>query len=700
MNACIQFVVVVGTALLGCAASSPGVEARQAAGVKLPDGRPLEVHASTIVAPGTYVRPPLGDDKRRGVIVIEHQKDVELDLHDVELRGAPAGTDLDRLEGWGIVVRDCEDVTIRGGTLGGFKGCIVAVNTKGLVLDDVTFDGFYGMRLRSTVDAEDQSDWLYPHENDNDEWITNYGGAISLTDCEGARIQNCKGRHGQNGILLTRSNGAKVLENDFSFLSGWGLALYRSSKNYVQANTFDYCVRGYSHGAYWRGQDSAGILMFERCSDNVFVWNSATHGGDGVFLFAGQDTVQGRAFERGELDAGGSDRNVWYENDLSFAVANAIEATFSSDNWAIRNRLDGSHQHGVWGGYSRRMVLLSNSIDGTLGGGISIEHGQECAILGNTLRRNETGIELWWDEDRELVNGPYGRHRDTASRDSVILQNHLEQNRQDLDLRDTRGVSFGDNRWSGGALEVSGAQEHVSRPDALASLTDAAGNTACGRVQRSTFARSDAAVPAWMRTAAEWKPELASLKPNDWIAARRRESGYREGLDTIVMGEWGPWDFRSGEPRPLAKKSGGLLADAMWDATWFAWTKELDPREKLADWRKLATTPLAQKRVANFSDPWSRDAEIKSKTGTNQFGLIATTSFGYPESGKYRVSVLSDDGVRLSIDGKVVIDNWTWHAPTRDEATIELARGKHDVLLEYFQIDGAWALLPSIERVP
>ncbi len=701
MIACITFVVVVGSALLGCAASSTSTEFQQAAGVKLPEGRALELQASTRVEPGKYVRAPLGDDKRRGVIVIEHQKQVELDLRGVELRGAPAGTDLDRLEGWGIVVRDCEDVTIRGGTLGGYKGCIVALNTKRLVLDDITFDGFYGMRLRSTVDAEDQSDWLYPHENDHDEWITNYGGAISLTQCEGATIRDCKGRHGQNGILLTRSNGARVHDNDFSFLSGWGLAMYRSSKALVSDNTFDYCVRGYSHDVYWRGQDSAGILMFERCCENLFAWNSATHGGDGVFLYAGQDTVQGRAFERGEPDAGGSDRNVWYENDFSFAVANAIEATFSSDNWAIRNRLDGCHQHGVWGGYSRRMVVLENSIDGTIGGAISIEHGQECAFVGNAITNNETGVELWWDEDKELVDGPYGKHRDTSSRDTLVRENRFAGNRLDLSLRDTRDVRIVANQASGsGELTFGRSAHHSPDDEALsAALRDKDGHSASCAFERSTLAGA-ATEPEWLRHAVDWKPELARLKANDWIARRRRETAYREGLDTIVMGEWGPWDFRSGEPRPQAQKSGGLLADVLWDAKWFAWTKELDPREKLADWRKLAAKPLAEKRVANFSDPWSRDAEIKSKTGTNHFGLIATTTFGYPESGKYRVSVLSDDGVRLSIDGKVVIDNWTWHAPTRDEATIELVRGKHDVVLEYFQIDGAWALLPSIERVP
>ncbi|NJN14463.1 MAG: hypothetical protein HC813_02190 [Planctomycetes bacterium] len=81
---------------------------------------------------------------------------------------------------------------------------------------------------------------------------------------------------------------------DASFNSGWGIALWRSSGNLVQGNRFDWCVRGYSHGIYDRGQDSAGILVFEQSSGNRFLWNSATHGGDGFFLYAGHETTHAR----------------------------------------------------------------------------------------------------------------------------------------------------------------------------------------------------------------------------------------------------------------------------------------------------------------------------------------------------------------------------------------------------------------------
>ena len=96
--------------------------------VKPVAGTTLEVQHSVRVAAGSYVLPPLGEDGRRGVIRVEAAKDVVLDLTDVELRGTPPGTDLDRNRGSGIVLVGCTNVTVKGGKLGGFRGCLVAEN--------------------------------------------------------------------------------------------------------------------------------------------------------------------------------------------------------------------------------------------------------------------------------------------------------------------------------------------------------------------------------------------------------------------------------------------------------------------------------------------------------------------------------------------------------------------------------------------
>ena len=674
----------------------------------IPEGRALAVRGDVRIAPGEYLRPALGVDRLGGVIVIEGVRGATLDLRGVVLRGTPAGSDLDRNEGYGIVVRDSSDVVIRGGKVGGYKGCLVAERCERLVIEDVEFDGWYGQRLKSSQAGEDASDWLWPHDNDQGEWLAKYGAAISLTDCDGAVVRRSRGRHGQNGILLTRCEDARVHDNDFSFLSGWGLALYRSSKNVVDHNLFDYCVRGYSHGVYWRGQDSAGILMFERCTDNLFAYNSATHGGDGVFLFAGRDLVDGRAAERGEAEPGGSDRNVWYRNDLSFAVANSIEATFSSDNWAIGNVLSGSHQHGVWGGYSRRMVVLDNTIEGTLGGAVSIEHGQECAVVTNRIRDNDVGVELWWDEDPDLVGGPFGRRHDTASRDHWVEGNLFAGNVQDLALRRTSGVALRENRWarSEGALRIEGSTvvgapreprrqgaEGGQPKDVRDWLVASDGSRPSGVIADASIDVGRAKAPDFLERAKRWQPPALPGRQKTFASER----GERQGLDTIVVGEWGPWDWRSGEPRPAMRAPGGLLADARWKAVWFSWKGGPDPRGDYAGWRALAGSALVVGEVGPWVNFWGGDEVRRKQLGPTQVGLVATAKVMLPERRVYRLAVTSDDGVRVRIDGRMALENWTWHGPTRDERSLELAEGEHEIELEYFQIDGASALSVELE---
>lgn len=56
----------------------------------------------------------------------------------------------------------------------------------------------------------------------------------------------------------------------------------------------------------------------------------------------------------------------------------------------------------------------------------------------------------------------------------------------------------------------------------------------------------------------------------------------------------------------------------------------------------------------------------------------------------YTLEVLSDDGVRLYIDGQLVIDDWTEHAAASRTATVALvAQQRHAIRLEYFERSGA-----------
>jgi hypothetical protein len=59
------------------------------------------------------------------------------------------------------------------------------------------------------------------------------------------------------------------------------------------------------------------------------------------------------------------------------------------------------------------------------------------------------------------------------------------------------------------------------------------------------------------------------------------------------------------------------------------------------------------------------------------------------ESGTYTFRTNSDDGVRLWVDGRLLVDHWTDHAPTYDTGTITLQAGRrYAITLEYYENGG------------
>lgn len=76
--------------------------------------------------------------------------------------------------------------------------------------------------------------------------------------------------------------------------------------------------------------------------------------------------------------------------------------------------------------------------------------------------------------------------------------------------------------------------------------------------------------------------------------------------------------------------------------------------------------------------------------GSDDFSVIWTGEIETLSAGNYQFSTRSDDGVRLYIDGNLVINNWSDHAPRRDtSAFINLpANTRVDVRMEFYERGG------------
>ena len=100
--------------------------------------------------------------------------------------------------------------------------------------------------------------------------------------------------------------------------------------------------------------------------------------------------------------------------------------------------------------------------------------------------------------------------------------------------------------------------------------------------------------------------------------------------------------------------------------------------ERKADFRRID-------RQINFE----QTAEtFPGTTMTDHFYVRWTGRIKVPRDGKLTFFTESDDGSRLWIDGKVVVDNGGLHAMEEKSGEIDLKAGDHDLKVELFENDG------------
>jgi len=74
----------------------------------------------------------------------------------------------------------------------------------------------------------------------------------------------------------------------------------------------------------------------------------------------------------------------------------------------------------------------------------------------------------------------------------------------------------------------------------------------------------------------------------------------------------------------------------------------------------------------------------------DKFSVRWTGNLVAPTAGRFMLTTMSDDGVRVYVDGKLVIDDWNDHGVMANSYAIALEAGKkHDLRVEYFENGGA-----------
>ena len=82
----------------------------------------------------------------------------------------------------------------------------------------------------------------------------------------------------------------------------------------------------------------------------------------------------------------------------------------------------------------------------------------------------------------------------------------------------------------------------------------------------------------------------------------------------------------------------------------------------------------------------------------SRFALRAKGRVALPEGSSYELLAISDDGVRVWLDGKLVIDHWAPHESDAGVDRVAVPAGAHELEVEYYQVDGWTELRVEVVR--
>lgn len=661
---------------------------------------PSHIRTSVRVKPGVYTLSP-----NNGGAAIQVEADgITLDFQGATLRSpATSGGRQEAYDGVGIAINGHRNVTVKNAVVHGYQYNIKAIKCSDLRLENCELGQ---SRSQKIVDG-DSANYIWLSIRDIGAWRT-YGCGAWLEDCSGSIVRGVHANQSQNGLMLVNSNKNTVVGCDFGYDSGWGLAMWNSSDNLICWNQTDFVNRPWSGS--WGG-DSSDVVLSAGSHRNVFAYNSMTHGGDGFFLTNQNDV--GYNAEGKYFNVGPCNNNVVAYNDGSWSTANAFESTFSTGNVFYRNIADDSGI-GFWLGYSQKNTVRENEVIRSRYDGIAHEHGADNDYIGNVIKQTGgTAIHLYSNLGARAAQVPSARNR--------IVGNKIVKARSAYDLTNSTDYYAGGNVVRDAPLPAGFAplaftkapkpykvprlaEIMAMKPKGFKLYRDSDGPKGWDWLAPTAYGMRDyrkMLVPWMKRDSKTLKlsvnpKKVAKIDLPDWLMMKNA-SAPNERLVTIKpsnspTGEYR--DFRiqvtgkSGQKQTIA----GTLLDADWHVRWYKWFRnEHDAYADTAAWDALFAGPPLKEEVLPALPNIQGYAAPEPGLPIYYYAFVATTRIKL-DAGTYRFNTLSDDGIRVLVDGKPVVDNWTWHAGTNDAGEVTVTSGLHEIEVHYCQENGAAAL--------
>jgi hypothetical protein len=133
----------------------------------------------------------------------------------------------------------------------------------------------------------------------------------------------------------------------------------------------------------------------------------------------------------------------------------------------------------------------------------------------------------------------------------------------------------------------------------------------------------------------------------------------------------------------LAQGPGPQTSDLFWSASY--WNNQ-----------SLSGNPILQRNDVSINFDWglgSPDPVVTVDHFSARWTRVIETG-----SGLYRFTATSDDGIRVWVDGDLIIDQWNDHSPTTFGANKAVAAGHHSIKVEYYE--NSWGAVAKLSWAP